>query len=411
MPTTGRSLAAVEVAPHAAVAALARLVLDYRLVTLVVATAGLRFQDRDTHVDLPLLLLALGVANALPLLRWSRIAPFVMRHPVLLAADYLVTLGVLLATGVDGPLLSYTLGTAFLAGVLYQRAGAAIFAALLVAGYLYALQLDGSAFAAAGFQSFVGTPSLYVLLAVGAAAVRTLLLRQAGVEAELAAVRTEAATAQERGRLARELHDSLGKTLYGLTLLAGALPRWIERDPSRAAVEARTLASSAHDAAEQARELLYGMRADRLELALDDAVRGFVQAWSAESGVPADLQVEPVSRVDPSARYELFWILREALRNVQRHARADSVRVALTSCGADVALTVADDGVGMDRADLDALAAGGHFGVLGMRERAECVGGTLTVDRGTPRGTVLVATVPLTSAQDQPTLVDTRSRS
>lgn len=397
---------AVDVAPHAAVAALARLVLDYRIVTLAVASAALRFADVESGVDLPLLLLGLGVANALPLLRWGRVAPFMMRHPVVLAADYLVTLGVLLVTGVDGPLLSYTLGTAFLAGVLYGRRGAGVFAALMVVGYAYALTLGPTP--VRGFQQVIGTPSLYVLLVAGAAAVRSLLVRRAEVEAELAIVRTEAATAQERARLARELHDSLGKTLHGMAMLAGGLPRWLERDPARAAQEACVLGASAERAAEQARDLLHGMRADRLELPLPEAVAGFVTSWSQLSGVAAELALEPVPGVGAEARYELFWVLREALRNVERHAGADKVRVGLAAERGQVELTVADDGVGLGEPDLERLAMAGHFGLVGMRERAESVGGELTLRPRSPRGTLLVARVPATVARDAGELLRTR---
>lgn len=399
----------VEVAPHAAVAALARLVLDYRIVTLAVASAALPFGSRPEAVDLPLLLLALGLANALPLLRWGRVAPFLMRHPIVLALDYVVTLGVLLSTGINGPLLYYTLGTAFLAGVLYGRGGAGIFAALLVAGYAYAY-VSGPPSQMGGFQAVVGTPSLYVLLVAGAAAVRTLLVRQAQIEAELVVAQTEAATAQERSRLARELHDSLGKTLHGMALLAGALPRWLERDPARAAAEARVLGGSAELAAQQARELLHGMRADRLELPLHDAVRGFVRGWCDGNGLAVDLDVAAVSAVSTEVRYELFWILREALRNVERHAAATRVRVRLAATDHLVELVVADDGVGLGHPDLDGLALGGHFGLLGMRERAQLVGGELTLTQECPSGTRVTARVPLIRAGAAPARAGERSR-
>lgn len=397
-----------EVAPHAAIAALARLVLDYRIVTLAIASAALPFQDGDPVVDLPLLLLALGAANLLPVLAWNRVSPFLMRHPLVLAADYLVTLSVLLVTGVDGPLLFYALGTAFLAGVLYGRRGAAVFAVLLVVGYAYAL-LNGPASALMGFQALVGMPSLFVLLVAGAAGVRALLVRQAQVEAELVTARTEAATAQERARLARELHDSLGKTLYGMVLLAGALPHWLERDPARAAREARALSAAAESAAEQARELLHGLRADRLELPLHEAARGFVGTWSQQTGVDAELEVEPVPGVVPEVRYELFWILREALRNVERHAAAGRVRIGLHVMDGEVELTVADDGLGLGEPDLEGLAMGGHFGLLGMRERAQHVGGELTVDQRHPRGTRVSARVPLPGAAAAPSPPRARS--
>lgn len=404
MPTTRSSSAGADSASVAALAALARLVLDYRLVTLIIAIGGLRL----AHLQLGdlALLLALGLFNAAPLLRWERLAPLFIRHPTILALDCVVTLGVLLITGVDGPLLSYTMGTAFLAGVLYRRAGAAVFASLLVAGYLYVLEYAGPAPVNAGFQALVGTPSLYVLLAFGAAAVGELLERQARVEAELTAVRAYAAAAEERSRLARELHDSLGKTLHGITLLAGALPRWVERDPDRAVVEARTLASSAQGASEQARELLRGMRADRLDLPLEAAVRTFLHSWSRETGRSVAQQLDRVDDLPVAARYELFWILREALRNVHRHSGAEHVTVTLRSCGSDAVLTIADDGVGLAEGDPRTLALRGHFGILGMQERAELAGGTLEIGPGPAGGTTLVVRVPRGAPEQQARLAE-----
>lgn len=384
------SIPSAELPPHAAVAALGRLVLNFRLVTILLSVLyGL--PDGVALPGLTAALLAALAVSFVPLLRWDRVAPVLMRHPVFLAVDLVLSVGILLFTGTEGPFLSYTLGTAFLAGVLYAWPGAVFFAALLTGGYVLVLTLRAPIddLATLGFEAVVGVPSRYVLFALGATAVRGLLVRQAHAESALAAV-------QERARLAREMHDTLTKTLHGIALSAQALPRWIDRDPHRAERDAVTVARAVETAALQARELIGALRADRLDEPLHEAVGRCVHEWSAATGIPAAVDVEPVGgEVGPGARYELFRILSEALSNVDRHARASSVRVALRRCAGSVLLTVADDGVGLPPgSDLDALAAAGHFGLVGMAERATRAGGTLELSRN-GQGLDITVAVPV----------------
>lgn len=390
--------------PQELVADLARLVVVFRLVTLLVSAAYLALTyDTNPQPVLPVLAILLGVGNLLVLVRWDRLAAFVLRHPTLLALDYVVTVGTLLLTGTDGPFLTYALGTAFLAGILYGWLGAVIFAVLLVAGHVYVLDLRAVLDLQPGFQGIFGAPSLYLLLALGAAAVRGLLLRQSAMEVELASAVSDAAAISERARLAREMHDTLGKTLHGIALIARTLPEWVARQPDRAVREARSLAAAAESAAGQARELIADLRSEALDLPLDQAVDDFARTWSDASGIPVRTELEPVLRLTPRSRYELFCVVKEALRNVERHAAAGSADVTLTVVDGAARLVVSDDGAGLaGQPDLDALAADGHFGLLGMRERAERAGGVLDISPREPSGTTLTVSVPL--GADEPAL-------
>lgn len=381
--------------PQRAIAALVRLVVNYRLLTVLVST--IYFGAVGSRPVLAWVFVGVGVANLLPLLRWDRIAAALLNHPTFLAVDLIVTIGILLITGVDGPLLSYTFGTAFVAGVLYSWTGAGVFAVLLVGAYLGLLTGQAPLGSLSqDFQAVVGTPSLYVLLAVGGAALRDLLIRQANMEAALRAAREQTAHGEERARLARELHDTLGKTLHGINLLAGALATWVRRDPERAVREARALATAARDAASQARDLQAGMRADRLDHPLEDVVRQTIEVWSRECEVAQlHLELQPTPGLNSDQRLELLGVLREALRNVQRHAHARHVWVQLLDGEHTVRLRVRDDGCGFEGTpEPDRLAAQGHFGLLGMRERVERVGGQLVVSANEPSGVVISAQVP-----------------
>jgi len=107
------------------------------------------------------------------------------------------------------------------------------------------------------------------------------------------------------------------------------------------------------------------------------------------------LMVEEVGELHPVASRELEWILREALGNVERHARASKVTVRLRRLGGRAVLTVADDGAGFEVPDtLEELARGHHFGVTGMRERAQLAGGDLSVESAPGEGCVLSVWMP-----------------
>jgi signal transduction histidine kinase len=192
------------------------------------------------------------------------------------------------------------------------------------------------------------------------------------------------------------MHDSLAKTVSGMGFAALALARRIERDPEGAAEEARRLADDARQATREAREIIVGLRSDAGEqLPLDASLEAEARRWSSASGVQVELMVEEVGELHPVAARELEWILREALGNVDRHARASKVMVRLRRLGGRAVLTVADDGQGFDVPDeLEELARGRHFGVTGMRERALLAGGDLSVESAPGEGCVLSVWMP-----------------
>lgn len=249
------------------------------------------------------------------------------------------------------------------------------------------------------FQLLVNIPALYPLTAIAGAAVRGLLDKQAATEEALVEAERDAAVEHERARIAREMHDSLAKTIQGVALSASALAGWARKDPGRAQAEATKVAEAARAASGEARELLTDMRADMLDKPLAESVIDYVARWASSAGVAARCDADGVRETAPEVRWELFSIVREALRNVERHARASKVDVHLDQSDGWVVAEIRDDGVGFDvPQDLTELRGGGHFGVLGMSERAARVGGRLEVTSGR-QGTTLRASVP----QDCPT--------
>jgi signal transduction histidine kinase len=370
-----------------------KLILAVRAGVLLVTLVSLTGEDDRTLVAATLVVAA--AASFVPLRYWDRVGPALVRHPAYLAAELVLTTVILLLTGVDSPFFYFTLATALLGGLLYGWGGGAVFSVLLVGVYYWALERDAGPVPDT-FQTWFGQPALYPLVAAAGAAARRLLDRQAEAEAELAEQQGRLAAEAERARLARDMHDSLAKTVSGIGFAALALSRRIERDPEGAALEARRLAEDARQATRQAREIIVGLRADAGdELPLTSALEAHARHWSRDAGVELRLAIEEVGELHPQAARELEWILREALANVQRHARARRVAVRLRRLGARAVLTVADDGVGFEVPDeLEELQGGRHFGVGGMRERALLAGGDLSVESAPGEGCVLSAWVP-----------------
>ncbi len=391
-----------------------KLILAVRAGVLLVTLVWLTGEEDRSLVALALVVAA--AASFVPLRYWDRVGPALVRNPAYLAAELMLTTVILLLTGVESPFFYFTLATALLGGLLYGWGGGAVFSVMLVGVYFWALELDGGAVPDT-FQTWFGQPALYPLVAAAGAAARRLLDRQAEAEAELAEQQGRLAAEGERARLARDMHDSLAKTVSGIGFAALALSRRIERDPAGAVVEARQLADDARQATRQAREIIIGLRAEAGEsLPLSSALASHAQRWAGETGVELDLAIEEVGELHPQTARELEWILREALANVQRHARAARVSVRLRRLGARAVLTVSDDGAGFDVPDdLEQLQGGRHFGVGGMRERALMAGGDLSLESAPGEGCVLSAWVPTeiapressAPAEDAPATSDT----
>ena len=348
-----------------------------------------------------LLFLAVALAAAatfVPLLAWDRIAPVFTRRPLYLAFDLALSTFILAVAGPESPFFLFTLASAALAGLLYGFAGAALFGVLLVAAYLWSLSLRDQLDAGLSFQTAIGLPAMYLFAAVGCAAARRLLTAQA---------RTEAAAAieRERVRLARDMHDSLAKTVHGLALAASAVARRVERDPEGAAQAARQLAADAETAGREARGLIHGLRDGSAGRPLPEVVAERARAAASEGGLALELQVDPAVEAAPQGRHELLRILDEALANVRAHAGAASVVVRLQARDDDLVLEVADDGCGFDAGGAPGAGDGrGHFGIVGMRERARHVGGDLEVRTGPGEGCAVVCHLPRAAMGASPVL-------
>ena len=213
--------------------------------------------------------------------------------------------------------------------------------------------------------------------------------------AELIRRATEKAGEEERARLARELHDSVAQALYGITLGAKTARATLGRDEPRTRASLDYTIRLAEGGVSEMKALLFSLRPDALEEGgLVAALGQNAHALEARHGltVHADLPSEP--SLSPSGQAAAYRVAQEALHNVVKHARAQTVWLAVREEGGLVILNIRDDGGGFDPATLP----GGTLGQRSMRERAQGVGGTLSV-RSTPgAGTAVTLTLPGHSA-------------
>jgi signal transduction histidine kinase len=338
------------------------------------------------HAALVLALLgAIGSAQAFVLTRW----PLPARYPTsVVGVDALLSL-IVLATVHGGPVyFAYAAGAAALAGTLLGPTAWPLWAGYLGQGYaVVAVMLHRNTPPPPVATFLLATPLAVLLAGLGAA---VMLSRQIRTRTAVAARAQQAATATERTRLARELHDSVLGTLRGISLAALTLPGSLHRSPNLAEQLAATIADGADTAARQARDLVTGLRLDAAEDDFATTLRRLCGSWSTRTGIPVNLTTPGL---EPSAdtRYELIRIIAEALANVERHARATTVTITVTAIGQAVHVAVHDDGAGFD----PAAHRPGRLGILGMRERAHSLGGELAVTSIPGSGTEVRARIPL----------------
>lgn len=381
--------------PVTQVSALVQALLRLRFV-LLLATVVLVSRGTAQSSGISVVIVVVALATVVPLWFWHQLAPSMLRSPHWLALDLVTAVCIVAATSAEGPFLHFTLTTAVLSGLLRGRRGAVISSTALVAGYVVVLLLRPDPPGSPSFQTMVGAPALYPMAALTAAGVRRLLDRQTETKHALIRAHEQIAASRERARLARDMHDSLGKTLYGIALSATTVKEWAGRgDLARTRAELATLQQAVDVAAGEARALIGDLRYERTSGPLDEVISDYALAWTREAALDVRVDVDDSGPMGDSATYELLMIVKESLRNIAQHAQATTVTVRLRSHDGGLVLWIIDDGIGLRHPD-DAkeLADGGHYGLIGMKERAERIHGKLTVDSAPGCGVSIRVQVP-----------------
>ena len=204
----------------------------------------------------------------------------------------------------------------------------------------------------------------------------------------------ELALVQERGRLARELHDAMSQSLFSLQLAADTAARSMAGDPEVAAAQLGVVTSLASQVASELRAMVDGLRpADRERDGLAATLCAQLELAGRARGVPVELEVGDLPELPADVEHQVLRVGQEAVANALRHADAACVRVRF---GVDapgwLALRVEDDGRGFDP-DARGLRAR-RLGLTSMHERAASIGGHLSIDSTPGEGTVVELRFP-----------------
>jgi signal transduction histidine kinase len=207
----------------------------------------------------------------------------------------------------------------------------------------------------------------------------------------------ELALTQERGRLARELHDAMSQSLFSLQLAADTAARLLPGDPAGATTQLAIVRALSAQVAAELRTTVEGLRPADLER---DGLAAVMQAQltlaGRAHGVDVELEVDEPPDLDPDAEHEVLRVAQEAVTNALRHAGASCVRVQFTAASDDgrreAVLRVRDDGRGFDP-EARAIRSR-RLGLTSMHERAASLGGRLSITSAAGEGTTVELRIP-----------------
>jgi signal transduction histidine kinase len=349
--------------------------------------AGPPWLHRGPRVDQPAVVV---IAAVLLALLGPALLIRIRRRP----AAFLI--GVALTAVAGGALLITTVGSiAFYASVLFAIAIAVRHGARGwawgVAGVLWLTPI-------ALYLVTRSPTSLFLLVPWTVVSILVLVIPERARNREVWRERRRAEEAQaERVRIARELHDVLAHSLSQINVQASVGLHLFDTQPEKAAAALANVKNTSKQALGEVRQVLGMLRGDEAPLAPEHELAGIRQLvdGARAQGLDASLSYEAADAAGIGAPVQqaAYRIVQEALTNVTKHARARRVTVAVDASGGRLRVSVVDDGVGGA-----AIASPDGRGLLGMRERAELLGGTFTAGPRTGGGFEVTAELPVEGA-------------
>ena len=200
----------------------------------------------------------------------------------------------------------------------------------------------------------------------------------------------------ERQKLASELHDEVGSKLTALSINLDFLVEQLS-DESK-----KIIVSRLHDSKvliKETMKIIRSIMANLRPLILDDndliaAIYVYIEKFSKRTRIPIIFEGEEIKLCFPSdIETNLFRIIQESLTNVAKHAHASKVTLTLKEVEGKITLTIADDGIGFNPEDIDKIGYSKGLGLIGMRERAEALGGNISVSSSPGKGTKVIVEV------------------
>jgi len=205
------------------------------------------------------------------------------------------------------------------------------------------------------------------------------------------------AASNERRRISQELHDGVAQELTGVVLALEGCQRALDRDPGALGPQLAKAARDARATLSDVRQYMAALRQTEESggLNLPVTVARLADDLRRQSGVAVDFEETGAERqLEPFVERAVIRIIGEGLRNVGQHSGASNAKVILRYDDEQVVATIEDDGKGFESNELPTAEERGHYGIVGMRERAEGVGGQLVVRSEPGRGTIVRATIP-----------------
>ena len=223
--------------------------------------------------------------------------------------------------------------------------------------------------------------------------------------ADTAAQEQELAVLRERNRLAREMHDTLGHALVLITVKLEVAQKLRERNPERSNQELAATQQIVRESMNELRASIADLRSPTLEHEpVCQALSHFAHDMAQRTGAHLTYDMQSDIEGLPEQIEETLWkVGQEAITNIEKHAYANNVLLHMSKCDETVHMRIEDDGVGLPRDYCQHKANGqtaytspaGHYGLSGMTERIERIGGTLSLKPGTEHGTVVKVVLPL----------------
>ena len=203
----------------------------------------------------------------------------------------------------------------------------------------------------------------------------------------------------ERQRMARELHDTLAQGLAGLILQLEAVDSHLSQGQAE---QAESIVRQAMDRARttltEARRAISDLRSEGLiENDLVQSVRKELERFGSATGLSVSSTFQPLPEIPASINEQAFRAISEGLTNIARHAQAESVKLFIGVKDQALEVLLKDDGVGFDAGQ--GVGHGGHYGLIGLRERARLVRGSLEVESQDGVGTTLILRIPLKDSE------------
>jgi signal transduction histidine kinase len=347
------------------------------------------------------------------------------QRPYLLLLDLgFVTTLIALSGGLQSAYILYALSPIIIAAFFFQVGGALLAASAFVPLYLIAIAVDtrltGNAVAyldllplLIGFYLIGGAFGYASSLIERLQQTQQELIdaqetiaHKTAIELEAARLRNEraqsAAVDAERLRIARDMHDTVSQSLFGLAFGLQGTQQMLPDYPVEAKVELAALTEVAQELRTDVRQIIFDIWPDELTAERFSAdLQRYVNDLNPQPALKLDLDIRgDFAPLSPSARRSLYRICQESLANIANHASAENARVCLDIADGRATLIVRDDGVGFNPANITVHNNGDeHFGLRGMQERTRAMGGTFDVFSRPTAGTSIVIDVPITSNQ------------